>query len=298
MEIRIALARAIEKLQNAKIKNPRIDAEILLSHILKKDKVFLFAYPEKKLTKIQWEKFNDLLVRRIKSEPIAYLIGYKYFYGNKFLVNRNTLIPRPETEIMIEEIMNSKFQFKNYLLFDVGAGSGCIIISLAKKLNSARPNLSFEFYGLDISQEALDVAKKNAKLNKVNKKINFLRGNLLEPILKNKKINLKNKNLIITANLPYVCKNWKSNRSPDALGLKFEPKIALFAKENGLEFYKSLFRQINKIRKMCASCLILCEIDHCQNTKIKKLTKQELPKAKIEIKKDLAGLDRLAVIKN
>lgn len=290
MEINQALKKAIAKLGKKNLKNPHFDAEILLSYILKKEREFLLTHPEKKLTKLQLEKFNNLITRRTKGEPVAYLVGYKYFCGNRFIVNKNVLVPRPETEMMVDSIINCELPITNSIIIDIGTGSGCIIISLAKFIKN-----KCQFIGTDVSKKALSVAKKNAKLNKVDNKIKFIQGNLFEPILKNKKL-YQNKNLIITANLPYGWSEWKNNCSMDTIGLKFEPQIALFTKENGLKLYRELFEQIKQIQNEIKSITLLCEIDPRQTKLIAKLIKKELPKTKFEIKKDLAELDRLIII--
>ncbi len=302
MTIKTASQKAIKKLNKVKMKNPHIDAEILLSYVLKKEKEFLLTHPEKKLTKLQLEKFNKLIKQRIKGEPVAYLVGYKYFYGNKFIVNKNVLVPRPETELMIDEVSNLASEMllkrpRDITVIDIGTGSGNIVISLAKKLNFGHPKLSFQFVGTDVSKKALTVAKKNAKLNKIESKIRFIQGSLLDPILESKILDHKSE-IIITANLPYGWKEWKNNCSMDSTGLKFEPELALYTSEKGLKLYRELFQQIKKLYTLHSkSYTLFCEIDPRQSKLISKLIKKELPKAKFGIKKDLAGLDRLTIIK-
>jgi release factor glutamine methyltransferase len=167
-------------------------------------------------------------------------------------------------------------------------------VKVFKESSSGYPELdSCEFIGTDISKKALSVAKKNAKLSGVDDKIKFLQGDLLEPILKNKKLNIKNKNVIITANLPYLT----AKQVKESPSIQKEPKLALIAGNDDLKYYQKLFKQIKKLNMLCASCYVLCEIDPRQTLKIKKLIKKELPQAKFEIKKDLARLDRLVVIK-
>ena len=173
-------------------------------------------------------------------------------------------------------------------LVDVGTGSGCIIITLAKLLN-------LKFLAIDISEKALIIARQNAKNNQVNKKIKFIKGNLLEPILKNKLINNSHP-LIILANLPYLTPTQIKN-SPS---IKYEPKLALTAGKDGLKYYRRLFKQTNDLRNIKCKLRdinILCEIDPSQTAKIKQLIKRELPKASYQIKKDLSGLNRLVIIK-
>ncbi|MDD4332872.1 MAG: peptide chain release factor N(5)-glutamine methyltransferase [Patescibacteria group bacterium] len=296
MTAKETLINAVLKLNNTKIKNPHYEAEILLSHILNKPREYILTHSEKKLSLKQISKFNRLVKKRSKGEPTAYLIGYKYFYGNKYLVNKNVLIPRPETELLIDETAHLASHISRRLnLIDIGTGSGNIIISLAKKFSSGHPKISFNFFGLDISLNALRIAKQNAKLNKVQNKIKFIQGNLLKPILDNPKYlnNSKNPNdLIIIANLPYLT----PEQIKKSASIKYEPKLALQAGSDGLKYYYKLFQQIKKLQSLYAVRYILCEIDPGQNTKIKKLIKKELPHAKLKIKKDLAGLNRLVIL--
>ncbi|MCK4554101.1 hypothetical protein KAU19_04010, partial [Candidatus Parcubacteria bacterium] len=191
-------------------------------------------------------------------------------------------------------------------IIDVGAGSGCIIIALAKLLKrNLKANLkaskrlfafkfAFKFLATDISSSALAVARKNAKLHNVQKNITFMNGNLLEPLIQNPKY-LKHLNgpIIITANLPYLIQAQIKN-SPT---IQQEPKLALSAGADGLKYYRRLFKQIKRIKNQESRITILVEINPEQATKIKQLIKKELPNSKIQIKKDLAGLNRLIVIK-
>ncbi|OGF27519.1 hypothetical protein A2303_01495 [Candidatus Falkowbacteria bacterium RIFOXYB2_FULL_47_14] len=239
-----------------------------------------------------------LIKKRLSGLPVAYLIGHKSFYGLDFIVNKNTLVPRPETEMMVDLTTRySQLITRNeqMLMVDVGTGSGCIIISLAKQILSRFPTP--DFIATDISPEALAVARKNAKQHGVNKQIKFLRGNLLLPVLSDKNFQSKIKNqkpkIIITANLPYLTPTQIKN-SPS---IKHEPKIALSAGPDGLKYYRQLFMQIRQMLNVKYQMSIFCEIDPSQSAKIKQLAKRELPKHKFEIKKDLAGYDRLAVIK-
>ena len=304
MIIKEALKLAISEFNKKNINCPALEAEILLSHILKKTREFLLTHPNKKISQNQIVKFKDLAGRRKKGEPIAYLIGSKEFYGLDFIVNKNTLIPRPETESMVEETMNliSQISYRKsrakecITLIDVGTGSGCIVITLAKLLKLRITN--YELFAIDISKQALTIAKKNAKLHKVGKKIKFLQGNLLEPILKNKKLKIKNQKLMILSNLPYGWKEWKNNCSMETVGLKFEPAIALFTEKNGLKLYEDLFKQVNELVKFKPLSLdLLCEFDPRQTSLMKELIKKYFPQAKLQIKKDLAGRNRLAIIK-
>ena len=328
MTIKQALNKAVEKLKLFKIKNSHLDAEILLSYILKKPREYILAHPEEKLTKSQISNIQYLISRRNKNEPIAYLTGHKQFYGLDFLVNKHVMIPRPETELMVGEAINQiTHNMKNLTFIDVGTGSGCIIITIAKLLQATSYKLQANFLATDISKPALTIARKNAKLHKIDKKITFYQDNLLKPVI-NKLSNVNCQmparqyqpmaggSIVITANLPYLTPAQIKN-SPT---IKYEPKLALDAGPDGLKYYRQLFKQIHKLqiadlpasrfrsKRWQAGCRlqIIIEIDPSQTIKIKQLAKKELfthysiseggTKSKIQIKKDLSGLNRLIII--
>ncbi|MDD5031803.1 MAG: peptide chain release factor N(5)-glutamine methyltransferase [Patescibacteria group bacterium] len=297
MIIKQALGKTAEIFKKSRIKNPALEAEILLSYILKKPREFLFTHPEKKITTEQINCYKKLINRRLKGEPLAYLTGQKEFYGLNFFVNKNVLIPRPETELLVEEAEKRIIHnVKRTTLIDVGTGSGCIIITLAKQLDLRIKNYDLRMLGVDISKKALSVARKNAKFHGMDNKIKFVHGNLLKPVILNSKLLNHSSQIIILANLPYGWKEWKNNCSMETIGLNFEPKAALFTGKGGLELYEKLFKRVKKLLKSkSASLSIFCEIDPRQTKEIKKLAKRELPKAKLQIKKDLASRNRLMI---
>jgi len=315
MNIKQALIKANKKLN---LKNSSLDAEVLLSFVLKKPKEFLYTHPETELTMTQEKKLKSLLNRRLKCEPVAYLTNHKEFYGLDFYVDKRVLVPRPETELLVEKLILSLRPFSfiqgrleyaerrglrpnvvsvggrsnlirllhpdvvgvrndKYTIADIGTGSGCIAIALAKHLPKAK------VIATDVCQRALKVAQKNAKTHQV--KIKFFQGDLLEPI-KNQKID------IIVANLPYGAKEeWRDDNS-----IKFEPELALYSKKSGLAIYEKLFQQIKSLK--LKPKLILIEIDPSQVNNIKKIIKQHIPQSKIKIEKDLAGLNRYVVMEH
>ncbi|MAF13821.1 MAG: protein-(glutamine-N5) methyltransferase, release factor-specific [Parcubacteria group bacterium] len=280
MTIHQALTWATQKLKSKRIKTASLDTEVLLSYVLKKPKEFLFTYPEKKLTKAQINKFNSLVKRRLKNEPVAYLTNNKEFYGLNFYVNNQVLIPGPDTEILIDEAVRLVTN-KKITIADIGTGSGAIAITLAKHLPAA------QIYATDISKPALTVARKNAKLHNTN--IKFYNSDLLSPI-KNKKID------IIIANLPYGDnKLWSKRKTQQALEIKHEPAIALYSKNAGLEIFHKFFKQISELKFL--PTYILIEIDHTQTKVVPKIIKKYLANTSIKIKKDLAGLNRLVIVK-
>lgn len=266
-----------------------LDIEVLLGAAIKKPREFLYTHPEYKLTLIQSIRLRYSIFLYKKGYSVAAIIGHKEFYGLDFLVNKHVLIPRPDTELMVEEAIKTlghelETKNTNIIYIDVGTGSGCIPISVVKNL----PKLE-QAYAIDNSNLALKVAKKNAKKHRVH--IDFLHGNLLEPILKNKSLLGTPCFFTITANLPYLSEaQFRSEPS-----IWREPKNALVAKNNGLDLYEKLLNQIKHLPNFCQMFLFL-EIDPSQTEAIVQLVFKYIPKAQIKIKKDLADLDRLVII--
>ncbi len=320
MQIRQALETAAKNLKINNIKNSHLEAEILLAFILKKPREFVLTYPEKPLTKNQISNIQYLISKRQKGIPIAYLIGQKQFYGLNFCVNKNVLIPRPETELMVEETLkhatdNMQHATRNKepassagrqtTIIDIGTGSGCIIITLTKLLNQytrlsrlceqdEQVISNIRYLATDISRPALTVARQNARLHKIDKKITFLHGNLLTPIIKPNYLKNPKNRVIITANLPYLTPGQIKN-SPT---IKYEPRLALSAGADGLKYYRQLIKQIKKLHSISpAPFLLFFEINPKQTKKIKLIIKKYLPLAKIQTKKDLADRNRLVIVK-
>lgn len=289
MTIQKALLSAIKKLQKTSA-SAHLDAEVLLSFVLNKPKGYLLSHQERTITPAQAKKFNSLISRRNRGTPIAYLTNYKEFYKINFLVNKEVLIPRPETETLVEEAIKCVRQrqklikdkldaarYKQLNIADIGTGCGCIAITLAKYL----PDI--KIIATDISKKALAVAKKNAKQHKVLKKIDFIKGDLLEPIIRHKKTQL---DLIIT-NLPYLTKH-------ELVNVKNEPKTALYGGKLGLELIEKLISQAEQVLK--PKGIILSEISPAQVKAIDYFVERYLPNKSVFFIKDLGERDRVARI--
>ena len=213
-----------------------------------------------------------------KGKPIQYIIGNVNFYGNIINVNENVLLPRFETELLVEKTINYiKKYFKNPKILDIGTGSGCIAITLKKELENSTID------AVDISNSALKVAKENAKLNNVE--INFIEGNILDDI--------NSKYDIIISNPPYIKED--DTEIMDIVKNN-EPHIALFAKDNGLYFYKEIIK--NSKEKLNKKSIIAVEIGYKQANDIKNIAEQYYPHSKILVEKDLNNLDRYIFIFN
>lgn len=269
-----------------------LDFELLIAAAIRKPREFVLAHPEQKLTQYQVSSIKYKVSERIKGKPLAYILGHKEFYGLDFNVNKHTLIPRPETELLVEQALR-ELKTKNQkpkTIIDIGTGSGNIIISLAKN-NEQRARNNIKYFATDISKFALQIAKQNAKKHNVAKKINFFHGNLLEPILKHATCDMRH--AIILANLPYLSKEIYQSAPTDVR--KYEPKTALYSPEAGLAHYHKLLLQIKKLVVTGYGLRVtgFFEISPEQKPTIQKLIKSYFPEAKIGFQRDLAGKWRL-----
>jgi len=259
LTLKTALKTAVPKLLKAKIDSAWLDAELLLAFILKKDRSFILTHNDKTLTSEQIKHFLNLIKQRIKNVPIAYLIGEKEFYGLNFKITKDTLVPRPASEKLVDKAIETLKENPKAILIDVGTGSGCLIISVLKNLK-IKIKLTV---AIDISKKALTVARLNAKKHKV--KVQFLQGNLLKPVLK--KIKAKSR-LIIIANLPYLTKQ----EIKKELSIQKEPRRALDGGEDGLKYYRQLVKQIKKLQDVKnISATLIAEINPWQKSKFRKI---------------------------
>lgn len=277
--IREVLAAAVQRLTKARCDTPRLDAEVLLAHVLDKDRSWLYLWPEFELDHRQYNCFSEFITRRERHEPVAYLTGSKSFFALEFLVNSATLIPRPETELLVETALQLVNFNERLTIADIGAGSGCIAIALATQLTDAR------LFAIDVSPQAIQVAWRNAERHQVLDKITFLIGNLLSPL--GCPVDL------IVSNPPYI-------RQAE-LGLtmaevhRYEPHLALDGGLDGMLIIRQLLAQAKERLKPAGTLLV--EIGATQGDTVRELATTHFPKATITIKKDLAGLDRLLVVR-
>lgn len=273
----------------------RLDTELLLAFLLHKTREFILTHPETRITPALYKKFQALKAKRLKDWPIAYLIGSKEFYGLDLKVAPAVLMPRPETEMMVDEMIGLvKDLPRPPHLIDLGTGSGAIIIATGSEIRRLFP-LRFKnikLSAVDISTPALKMARQNAAIHELNSKIKFYHGNLLEP-LKLETRKLAGQSLIIAANLPYLTPA-QIKKSPS---IRREPRLALDGGKDGLKYYKELFKELSDLnKKQNFPFRLLCEIDPSQSRKIRSLAAKILPEATVEIKKDLARRQRLAII--
>jgi len=255
--------------------------EIILSGLLGKPREFLIAHAgELHLKDSQLRTFEFLRRKLTAGWPLAYLVGYRWFYNRKFFVSPAVLVPRPETELLVEKTLLAARSLRPKFIVDVGTGSGAIIVSLRKELSA-----SAKFFAVDISAAALKMAKQNARQLR-SAKIKFIKGSLLTPLFKTLR---GQQRVIICANLPYVSKKELAEPS-----IKHEPRLALYGGKNPTEKIARLLQQISMLKLIKSE--VFLEFNWGQSREIKNLAKKYLPDSKIEIHKDLSGHDRATKI--
>jgi len=284
MTIKQGLLRGAKKLEQKLIERPDLEAELLLAGILHQNRVFLLAHGEQSLTLRQKIKYQALIYLKSQGWPTAYLTGHQEFFGLDFLVNNKTLIPRPETELLVETALKIIPSAGPATVIEVGTGSGCIIVSVVKN----NPNQEVNYQAGEISRGALQIAQINASRYEVADKIKFVHGSLLDLVDKSK----LTAPLIILANLPYLTPEQVKN-SPS---IQREPQSALISGSDGLDLYRELLAQTRGLS--IKNLTLILEIDPEQSDAITALAKNYWPEATVEILADFRGQNRIAVITN
>lgn len=279
MNIKEQLKAAEDILNQHGIESARLEAEILLAHILKVGRLYLYVNTEQILSQEQIENYNMLIERRTKHEPTAYIVGHREFMDLDLIVNEDVLIPRPETEVLVETVIDRFNDSTGVVrIADIGTGSGAISISLAKSLSSASVD------AVDISDKALTVARLNAGRYNLLGRITFNLGDLLDP-LNGKKFNA------IVSNPPYIPSKVIDTLQPEVK--EYEPSTALDGGIDGLDFYRRLIIEAPKL--LTVDGFLAIEIGFDQAESIKHLAEENFKD--IEVIKDLSQNDRVIVAK-
>lgn len=273
MTLKQVLDRARQILAANRIENASLEGEILLRHALQIDRARLYSELNCELTAEQEEKFWHLVQRRLSGEPTAYITGHREFYGLDFYVDRRVLIPRPETELLVEEAVRLVQAGNIAVTADIGTGCGAIAISLARHF----PRL--KIYASDVSAEALELARLNCAKHGVADRIQLLHGDMLEP--------LPEPVDLIIANLPYVT---EPEISTSALA-DFEPRLALNGGNDGLDKVRRLCKQAGD--KLNPQGGILLEIGPGQSRPVISWLRRRFPSASVAVKLDLQGIERV-----
>jgi release factor glutamine methyltransferase len=287
-----ALAWATHDLR-ATSETPRLDAELLLAHVLGWGRARLLAEGRLALTEAQASVFRDLVARRAALEPVAYLIGHKEFFGIDFLIDRRALMPRPETELLVELALGCArrrtkderpketdraslvVRPSSFVIADVGTGSGAIAVALALHLPEV------QIAAIDISPDALALARQNVERHGLAGRVRLLRGNLLDPLAAPVDLIVSNPPYTILAEI-------------DEGVRRYEPHQALDGGADGLDVYRRLLNQAPA--KLQPDGVVLLEIGATQAAAVMNLARRAFPDATISVHRDLAGLDRVVVI--
>ena len=281
MIISEALRRGTRLVQGTGSDEARLEAELLLMHALRTDRVRLYQRLQDELPTRSGDYYQRLLGRRLVHEPTPYIIGHKEFLGMEFEVARSTLIPRPETETLVElaiDFARDRYANNRFTAVDVGTGSGVIAIALAYKLPKAR------VIATDVSKRALALARRNARRHGVAARVEFVEGDTLLPV--------ELRADVIAANLPYVTTaDWLA--TPPEIR-EWEPRRALDGGGDGLRYIRRLFRQAPE--KLARKGALFAEIGDRQGASARTLAKEAFPEAEVEVRPDLAGRDRVICV--
>ena len=278
--LREVLHQTQDTLDTVGIPDPRLEAEVLLTNILRMPRHHIYAFQEQELTSQQGEYLASLLERRLKREPLAYILGHKEFYGLDLAVGPGVMIPRPETELLVEQTLFlalMHMEAGELIIAEPGTGCGAISINLAIHLPMAR------IYAMDLSPDALKIAEYNVRKHNVADRVTLLEGDLLEP--------LQEPADIIVANLPYVRSSEIPKLQPE---IQWEPREALDGGPDGLEVITRMLRQAQ--HKLKANGVVILEIDPHQVQPLESLAQELLPNASTSTEQDLAHLDRVFIV--
>lgn len=281
------LEKGIEILGEGDYFNPLLDAQILLSYLLGVDKIYLYTHNNDMVEKETVEEFLKLINLRKTRYPLQYIIGKQEFMGLDFKVKPGVLVPRPDTEVLVEKIIDlvedGYFGCQEEInIADIGTGSGAITLSLAYFIKNAF------VYSVDISPDALEVARVNSKTHSLEKRVRFLRGNLLEPL---KKENLQGKIDILVSNPPYIPTRVIEDLQTEVS--TYEPKLALDGGSDGLDFYREIINE--SIEVMSVKSIIAFEIGYDQGKSVRKLLEENGNFKNIKVITDLSGHDRVVI---
>jgi release factor glutamine methyltransferase len=271
-------------LKAANIEHPRRTAGVLLAHLLGADRTHLLTRSEENVGEADYETYLGLIERRIAGEPLQYITGHQEFYGLDFIVNPAVLIPRPETEFLVERVIKLvDDSMESPLIADVGTGSGCIAITVAANLQAAR------VIATDISAAALEVAGLNAERHAVSDRVEFIQGDLLEPLAAR---HLENSVDVLASNPPYV-----NEGRPDLIQREvreWEPGEALFGGPDGLAFYHRLLA--DGLRFLKPGGFLVCEIGYSQLDSITEIIAR-LEWELVDVTHDLQGIPRTITLR-
>ena len=257
MNIENILIEGTNTLKQSGVSNPQLDCEILLSNSINKDKKYIILNPKQILNDGQLSDFMSLIEKRKKGEPIAYLINKKEFWNNEFFVNKDVLIPRPDTELIIEEVLKIYSKNTHLQVLDIGTGSGCILLSILKERKY------FYGTGIDISKKSINVSKFNAKKLNLENRVKFFHSSVDNFTIGKYDLIVSNPPYIELVSLKYLEKDI----------VNFEPKLALSGGFDGFSKIRKVINKANYLIKKNGKFIL--EIGFNQKNKVKEILKQE-----------------------
>ena len=272
-----------EYFQKAQLDSPRLDAEVLLAHVLNQpERIYLYVHFDQPLEQSELTAYKECIKRRVQHEPVAYITGHRDFMGLDFKVTKDTLIPRPDTEILVEAVLQRlPAAGENSTLADIGTGTGAICLSLLNYLPKLRA------MAVDISSGALAVAQENSVSLGLSQRVEFLQGDLLAPLkAKGELLNA------IVSNPPYIPKADIATLAADVKA--YEPMGALDGGEDGLDFYRRLLAESGDLLK--DGGFLAMEVGIHQAHQLEALAKDMSQWGKCEILLDLAGIERVVIL--
>ena len=279
-DARAALARVRAQLRSAGVEEAALEAEVLVRHVLSLDRAGLLARPETPLAPAQAAALEALLARRLQREPLAYVLGRREFHGLDFRVTADVMVPRPETETLVDEALAwARARPAPVTIADVGTGSGCIAVTLAVRLPDAR------LLAADVSPAALAVAGENARRHGVAGRVRLHSGHLLQP--------LPAPVDLIVANLPYIPSGRIDGLQREVRD--YEPRSALDGGPDGTDLLRPLLRQAGAYLRPGGA--VMLEIDEVQGATMTEEARSAFPAASVRVLPDLSGRDRVLVVR-
>jgi release factor glutamine methyltransferase len=276
----LALIRwADERFHKEGMATPRLDAEVLLAETLGLDRVGLYTHFDQPLQPVELARFKQFLLRRLRREPVAYILGRREFWSLPLRVTPDVLIPRPETETLVAETLNAlePAEGRDLRLLEIGTGSGAISIALAKELPTAK------VVATDLSPKALAVAEENALQSGVRERIQFMQGDLFRPVRKGEAFDL------IVTNPPYISRREFPSLMPEVRD--YEPRIALDGGEDGLDFFRRALPAVGEYLR--PGSWFLAEMGSGQDQEILAIAGKNSELHSFGFAKDLSGINRV-----
>ncbi len=260
------------------IENPRLHAELLLGDVVGLKRIELYLQFDRPLTSPEVQRYRELLRRRSTGEPVQYILGHTEFFGRAFLVNPSVLIPRPETEVLVEQTLDRMQGVANPVVLDIGTGSGAIAITIAAERTDAH------VVATDISADALDTARTNAKRLGVSDRVEFVEGDLFAPVSERTFD-------VVVSNPPYVAEADRATLQREVRD--HEPATALFAGANGLDTVQRIVREAPQHVRPAGFCAL--EIGMGQHEAARLLWREVAPDWQVDVIHDLAGIERIVI---